>query len=181
MTFGGFDLSRFVPNNISFSLAPDISRDLVVGLQSITILSAHDSASQPQALLPSPILTFIDSTLPYIYLPVESCQMFEKAFGLSWNDTAAMYWVDDTVHQALMTTNPTFEFKIGNSKTGGPTVDISFPYASFDLEAKNPFISNATRYFPIQQAANESQYTLGRAFLQEAYGYRHALLSSFLR
>jgi hypothetical protein len=26
LTFGGYDLSRFVPNNVSFSLAPDISR-----------------------------------------------------------------------------------------------------------------------------------------------------------
>ncbi len=79
-----------------------------------------------------------------------------------------MYWVNDTVHQALVTANPNITFTIGNSNTGGPTVDIRFPYASFDLEAKNPFVSSTRRYFPLQRAANASQYTLGRTFLQEA-------------
>lgn len=39
----------------------------------------------------------------------------------------------------------------------------------FDLEASYPIYPNATSYFPIRRAANDSQYTLGRAFLQEAY------------
>jgi hypothetical protein len=29
-------------------------------------------------------------------------------------------------------------------------------------------VSNQTRYFPLQRAANDTQYTLGRTFLQEA-------------
>ena len=169
MTFGGYDLSRFVPNNVSFSLASDISRDLVVGLQSITSSSADKSTSQPQALLPAPILTFIDSTLPYIYLPLESCQAFERAFGLYWDDTDVMYWVNDTVHQTLLSTNPNITFTIGNSEFGSPTVNITFPYASFDLEMKHPAINTTRRYFPLQRAVNDSQYTLGRTFLQEAY------------
>ena len=168
LTFGGYDLSRFFPNDVSFSLAPDISRDLVVGLQSISATTANSNSTK-QNLLPSPIFTFIDSTLPYIYLPLESCRAFERILGLSWNDTDGMYWINDTVHQTLLAANPNFNFTIGNSKTGGPTVDIVFPYASFDLEAKPPFASNTTRYFPIQRAANDSQYTLGRTFLQEAY------------
>ena len=168
LTFGGYDASRFIPNNVSFSLAPDISRDLVVGLQSISSASTSNSAMQSQHLLPSPILTFIDSTLPYIYLPIESCQAFERTFNLSWDDTAGMYWVNDNLHQNLLAANPNITFTLGNSKTGGPTVDIVLPYASFDLEAKHPLAPNTTRYFPIQQAVNESQYTLGRTFLQEA-------------
>lgn len=169
MTFGGYDLSRFVPNNISFSLATDISRDLVVGLQSITTTRvANNGTTQLQPLLPEPILTFIDSTLPYIYLPQESCQAFETAFSLSWNETDEMYWVNETLHQALLTADPRIAFTIGNSKTGGPTVDIEFPYSSFDLEANYPLAPNTTRYFPLQRAANDSQYTLGRTFLQEA-------------
>lgn len=52
LTLGGFDAARFVPNNVSFQLAPDISRDLVVGLQSIT---STDDDGSTQLLLPSPI------------------------------------------------------------------------------------------------------------------------------
>ena len=166
LTFGGYDRSRFVPNNLSFSLAPDITRDLVVGLQSITSTTANQSTT---SLLPSPILTFIDSTQPHIYLPIESCEAFEKAFGLVWNATAKTYWVDDDLHQKLLTTNPNITFTIGNSLAEGPTVDVVLPYASFDLEAKSLAVANTPRFFPLRRAANESQYTLGRTFMQEAY------------
>lgn len=165
LTFGGYDLSRLIPNNVTFDLAPDISRDLVVGLQSIT----YDMDASTVSLLPTSILAFIDSTIPWIYLPLESCQEFERAFGLTWNATVDLYLVNDTLHQSLTARNPNITFQIGNSQTGGPTVDIVLPYASFDLLASYPLVSEASRYFPLQRATNESQYTLGRTFLQEAY------------
>lgn len=155
-----------MPNNVTFDLAPDISRDVVVGLQSISSTAANGSAI---SLLPNSILTFIDSTLPYIYLPLEACRAFETEFSLVWSDNEAMYFVDDTLHQSLTARNPNFTFQIGNSQTGGPTVDIVLPYASFDLLASYPMTPNATRYFPLQRATNSTQYTLGRTFLQEAY------------
>ena len=165
LTFGGYDRSRFIPNNVSFSLAPDISRDLVVGLQSITATMANGST---KSLLPSSILTFIDSTLPYIYLPVEACTLFEEAFGLVWNSTVEQYLVNDTQHQILLAKNPNFTFRVGDSKTGGPTVDIVLPYASFDLQAEYPLLLDTSRYFPLQPG-NDTTYLLGRTFLQEAY------------
>ena len=120
------------------------------------------------SLLPDPVLTFIDSTLPFIYLPSSACQLFEKSLGLQWNATLELYTVDDALHQDLLNTQPTFSFTIGNSKTGGPIVDIELPYASFDLNASYPYVPDSLRYFPIQRATNDSQLTLGRTFLQEA-------------
>ena len=168
LTLGGYDRSRFIPNNVSLSLATDISRDLVVGLHSVTSTSSNDSLTEQTSLLPTPILAFIDSTLPYFYLPVEACKKFERTLGLSWSETDAMYWVNDTLHDSLVASNITFTFTLGDSAVGGPTVQIALPYASFDLEVKSPFESKSMRYFPLQQAYNESEYTLGRAFLQEA-------------
>jgi hypothetical protein len=46
---------------------------------------------------------------------------------------------------------------------------VVLPYAAFDLQAEHPIYANTTNYFPIRRAVNESQYTLGRAFMQEAY------------
>jgi len=80
-----------------------------------------------------------------------------------------MYLVDDALHRNLLSENPAFTFTIGNSQVGGPTVDIVLPYSSFDLEAKYPSVLNNTHYFPLLRAANDSQYTLGRTFLQDAY------------
>ena len=120
-------------------------------------------------LLPSSILTFIDSTQPYIYLPVESCQAFEAAFGLVFDDSTGYYYLDDAQHQALLAMNPNITFSIGNLLTGGATVDIVFPYASFDLLKTSPAVDQPTRFFPLRRADNDTQYTLGRTFLQEAY------------
>lgn len=153
---------------MSLSLAPDITRDLVVGLLSITSTTSNPSTTQTQLLLPNPILTFIDSTLPYIYLPLEACQEFEKKLGLAWDSSAEMYWVNDTLHQSLLSKNLSFTFTIADTIDRGSAVNIALPYASFDLEVKYPFEADTTRYFPLQQAVNESQYTLGRTFLQEA-------------
>ncbi|KAJ9656578.1 hypothetical protein H2201_008493 [Coniosporium apollinis] len=43
------------------------------------------------------------------------------------------------------------------------------PYGSFDLNASAPLFDTSTRYFPLKRAVNDSQYTLGRTFLQQAY------------
>lgn len=171
MIFGGYDRSRFIPNNVSFSLVPDISRDLVVGLQSIT---AIDSSGSNTSMLSSPILTFIDSTVPYIYLPTDACHAFEKTFGLIWDQETHMYLIDDKIYENLMKMNPNFTFTIGDSKESKSTVDIVLPYASFDLVANPPLIKDTnTRYFPLQRAANASQHTLGRTFLQERLAFHN--------
>ncbi|CAF9920934.1 MAG: hypothetical protein ALECFALPRED_001671 [Alectoria fallacina] len=166
LTFGGYDLSRIIPNNVPFFLAPDISRDLVVGLQSITSTHANASAA---SLLSSPILTFIDSTLPYIIVPEETCLAFENVFGLMRSTSLDLYVVNDTLHHNLITHNPSFTFRIADSIGGGPTVDIVMPYASFDLSIDHPLLPDNTNYFPLKRAQDSSQYTLGRTFLQEAY------------
>lgn len=181
LTFGGYDSSRIIPNNVSFSLAADISRDLLVSLQAITVTYANGSVTPFLPMrLPTPIWTFIDSTIPYIYLPTDVCKTFEEVFGLQWNATYQKYFVDDNVHENLLAANPNITFQIGNSTFGGATVDIVLPYASFDLMLEYPLtpgslpgslpgnLPPSLRYFPLIRAANESQYTLGRTFLQEA-------------
>ncbi len=164
LTLGGYDTTRFVQNNVTFAFGPDSSRDLVVAIQSIT----SDAATSP--LLSNVIYAYIDSLIPNIWLPVEACKAFEQAFGLTYNETAELYFVNDTLHDRLVSQNPNVTFKlVSSSSTGKNTVDIVMHYGSFDLTAKYPIINNATRYFPLKQAQNDSQYTLGRAFLQDAY------------
>jgi len=149
---------------MSFAFAPDISRDLTVGLQGI---SANLQGTNNE-LLPEGIFTFIDSTVPSIWLPLAACQQFEKVFGLTWDETTELYLVNDTLHTILMNNNASFTFSLGNSTKGGPILNITLPYASSDLSVSYPIVANTTRYFPIIRATNDIQYTLGRAFLQEA-------------
>ena len=165
LTLGGYDVSRFTPNPVSFKFAPDNSRELVIGVQSITSVSQNGATHN---LLPSGILAYVDSTVSQIWLPLEACQAFETAFGLTYNETSKLYPVNDTLHQALTVQNASISFVLGNTQSGGETVNITLPYLSFDLQATWPAVDNDVRYFPLKRADNETQYTLGRTFLQEA-------------
>ena len=165
LTLGGYDTTRFIENDVTFQFGPDTSRDLIVPIQSIT--SATPASSQ---LLSDVIYAYIDSLVPHIWLPLEVCKAFERAFGLMYNDTAELYLVNDTLHDRLSSQNPNVTFTLGvPGSTKNKTVDIVMHYGSFDLMADYPNVPNALRYFPLKQAHNNSQYTLGRAFLQDAY------------
>ena len=164
LTLGGYDTTRFIPNNVTFAFGPDTSRDLIVPIQSIT----SDIGISP--LLTSVIYAYIDSLVPHIWLPLQVCRAFEQAFDLTYNETAELYFVNDTLHDRLVSKNPNVTFKLGlPGSTKNNEVDIVMHYGSFDLIADYPVVNNATRYFPLKQAQNDSQYTLGRAFLQDAY------------
>ena len=165
LTLGGFDTSRFVQHNVTFPFGPDTSRDLIVPIQSITSDAAGGSP-----LLSDVIYAYIDSLVPHIWLPLEVCKAFERAFGLTYNETAGLYLVNDTLHERLSSQNPNVTFTLGvPGSAKNNTVDIVMHYGSFNLMADYYTVSNATRYFPLKQAHNNSQYTLGRAFLQDAY------------
>lgn len=167
LTLGGYDQSRFVPNDLSFSFAPSELRDLVVGIQSITSTQQNGTSS---SLLPSGIMAYIDSTVPEIWLPVEACLAFETAFKLTYDKKSSLYLVDDDLHDSLVAQNANVSFTLGLTGTGGKTINITLPYHSFDLQVSPPVagVESASRYFPLRRAENNTQYTLGRTFFQEA-------------
>ena len=165
LTLGGYDASRLTPNDVSFTFAPAKQRQLVASVQSITY---SDSKGQ-QPLLSAGILALVDSTVPYLWLPVSACTAFEKTFGIVWDPIANLYLVNDTTHTSLVKSNPSVIFQVSNSLSGGPSVNITFPYASFDLNASYPLVKQNQRYFPLQRAADDASYTLGRTFFQEAF------------
>ena len=166
LTLGGYDASRFAPNAISFPFASDISRNLVIGLQSIEF---SDSNTKSKDLLSEGILTFVDSTVPHIWLPFSACTKFEDAFGIAYDKQTDLYLVNDTLHETLLAQNASVTMVLGNDVRGGNTVNITLPYPSFDLEASYESLKGTTRrYFPLRRAANDTQYTLGRTFLQES-------------
>lgn len=162
---GGFDASRFTPNDVSFTIGSDLSRSKMVALQSVVYT---DSNSKGTVLLKEPILTLVDSTVPHIWLPLEACQQFETAFGITYDAITNLYLINDTVHDTLVKTNPQVVFQLANSLTGGPVVSITLPYASFDLQVSEPLVKNSSRYFPLRHAKDDTQYTLGRTFFQES-------------
>ncbi|KAF7125408.1 hypothetical protein CNMCM5793_001586 [Aspergillus hiratsukae] len=164
LILSGYDTSRFTMNSVSFTMAGDITRDLVVYLQSISY-----SGSSSATLLSEPIAIFIDSTDPNLWLPESVCDAFEKAFGLTLDSETGLYLVNDTHNTELLNSNAQVTFRLSDVASGGDAVTIILPYKAFALTAQPPLVKNSSYYFPLKRAANSSQYTLGRTFLQEAY------------
>ncbi|MAD83081.1 MAG: hypothetical protein CL912_08955 [Deltaproteobacteria bacterium] len=165
LTLGGYDSSRFTPNNLTFDFPTNDDADLTVRLEAI-------STSSSISLLPSPINTVLDSTVSHIWLPTSACTLFENAFGLTWNETAQLYFVSETQHTLLQAQNPSVTFTLRRPDTVASAterINITLPYGAFDLTASWPLVESETRYFPLKRANDSSQYILGRAFFQEAY------------
>jgi hypothetical protein len=84
------------------------------------------------------------------------------------DNTTGLYLISTSQYATLNAINPSVTFTLANSLSGGLTVDIVLPFKAFILQAAPPFAPNTTSYFPLKLAANNTQYTLGRTFLQEA-------------
>lgn len=159
LTLGGYDRARFIPNQVYFPLSS--TADFPVQIQGIF---TNNTAS----LLSTPVPASLDSTVPYLYLPNATCLLFEKAFGLVWNDTANLYLLNDTQYATLKAKNPTITLKL-SPQGSTATVNITLPYSAFDLTASAPLVTSKTRYFPLKPSNNTVPTTIGRIFFQEAY------------
>ncbi|KAH7030063.1 aspartic peptidase domain-containing protein [Macrophomina phaseolina] len=163
LTLGGYDNARFSNNSqVVVDFAADQERALTVQVNSITTTSSETPlVSQKMNML-------IDSTVPYIFLPDFAYQAFEKEFNLVWNDTARLYLLNETTYKALVEKDAEISLNIGSS---AQTTTITFPIGAFLLNASYPLVpgNQSQYYFPIMRANTSDQWTLGRAFLQEAY------------
>jgi Eukaryotic aspartyl protease len=168
LILGGYDSSRFKSSGISFSFASSDARNLQVGVQSIvgsnTLLGVNSFTTKGGHL------SLVDSSIPEMWLPREVCDSFQAALGLTYDDATGRYLVNDTIHSQLQSLNPKFTFKLGNTAyDNGNSTNIVLPYASFDQTIGYPVYSSSKNYFPIRRATDNSQYTVGRVLLQEAY------------
>lgn len=187
LTLGGVDTNRFVPNSASFTLSPN--QQPVVSIDTISVsCEPLASATQypdwktrsPLALLDSTqaVYATIDSSTPFLWLPETVCDSFAAALNLTYNDTLGLYLFQEggTTPDILQQWNMTFTFTISDYPESNNKADLAISYNAFDLQLTYPFpnldanfTSPATPYFPLRRAANDTQYVIGRAFLQETY------------
>ena len=111
----------------------------------------------------------IDSTVSQLWLPQALCDSLEEFMGLSYDSSTELYLINATARDRLISLSPEFTFTLAPDATTQVTTNIVLPYAAFDQQIGLPTYENNTSYFPIRRAANDSQFVLGRTFLQEAY------------
>jgi hypothetical protein len=163
LTLGGYDAAKFEPNGLTWNFDAETNRELIVNVASITIFTGGSNIT----LITNNFPAFIDSTVPYFFLPADVCRKFEQVFGITYDNRSQLYLVSDSLRTQLKTQASTVTISLANL-TSKDTVNITFPYDAFDLTATHPLLDNATSYFPLKEANNSGQVTLGRAFLQEA-------------
>jgi hypothetical protein len=165
LTLGGFDQSRLFPSNINFPFDRDNSRPLSLNVYSITATDTENGTS----LLDEQTYFELDFTVPHLWLPRKTCDLFESAFRLSYDSDTDLYTVNESTHDYLLTTNPTITIGLGASADPVKRVNVVLPYSAMDLVASHPIYQSdkSVRYFPIRRASEH--FTLGRVLLQEAY------------
>ncbi|KKY19779.1 putative eukaryotic aspartyl protease family protein [Phaeomoniella chlamydospora] len=185
LTLGGFDRVRYIPNDVTFSL--DANARPVVALNQMLVtstanLSTH-TGSGPNWTSPLTLssesdaaLFVIDSSTPFLWLPETVCDRFANAFGLFYNETLQLYTYENNVTSPteLGNWNLTFTFTIADTPGSSKSINLTLPFDAFNLQLSSPFPGlNTTKspleYFPLRRAANSTQYTIGRLFLQETY------------
>lgn len=169
---GGRNTARYHPHNVSFQL--DANQDPVATIQSMTLEATGIPpwGPGPYTLLLQPIKVVIDSTTPFMWLPQVVCAQFENALGLVWDPTTKLYLMTNTtLYNNLVQLNLTWTFTLTNLPGDIARTQITVPYSAFDLTIGLPFVNSTTdvKYFPLKRATSDNQFTLGRAFLQEAY------------
>ncbi|KAK0773367.1 hypothetical protein LTR87_016410 [Friedmanniomyces endolithicus] len=168
LVIGGYDQSRLAANAIVASLARTDNLTLQVAVQGIVATNTL-AGTISFSLDTGPLSMVVDSTVSQLWLPQIVCDRIAQAFGLTYDGASQLYLLNDSVHDALLNRAPELTFTVSANKTASTTTSIVFPYVAFDLQAGIPIFESNMRYFPMRQAANETQCVLGRAFLQEAY------------
>ena len=168
LTLGGYDAAMFVSTPITFDMIfnPDL-RGLIVNLTSIEYRSSTPRQSIP--LLTSAMTVLVDSQAVDMWLPLDVCSRFEQAFDLSYDSAINRYIIDRSSHQVLQNSTASVVFTLRGRE--GALVDITLPYASFDLKLSSPIVNTTAYYFPLRRSNSTYQMDLilGRTFLQEAW------------
>ena len=182
LILGGVDQNRFTPNDLLISLATGYQP--VVAINSITVSDGIDVLPSNWNTNPLPLMdesdaaTFtIDTSSPFMSLPTSVCDNFAQALNLTYNDTLQLYMFEENASPSVLDTwNLNFTFSVGDLPGSGHSVDLTVPYDAFKLQLSYPYPdldasygSAPINYFPLRRAGNNSQYTIGRAFLQETY------------
>jgi hypothetical protein len=175
-------MNRFEPHNVTFGLNPTQQPEAFLSAISMSSpeAQANNSLSSVELIKPEAgIYVIIDSSTPFLWLPKSVCERFAEELGLSYNETLQLYTFDrnNSIHDDLRSRNLEFTFSLSDTSTPSQMVNVTLPYAAFDLQLTYPYIPNTTyddpeatkNYFPLRQATSDDQYTLGRSFLQEAY------------
>ncbi|KAH6896771.1 hypothetical protein B0T10DRAFT_556640 [Thelonectria olida] len=117
----------------------------------------------------SSLKVLVDGCSPYLTLPKSTCEAISSYLPIYYNENLGLYlWntTSDKYHQIVSSASAlSFSF-IADSNTDPITIRVPFMHLNLTLET--PLSDNPKPYFPCHVNGGD-RYTLGRAFLQDAF------------
>ncbi|KAI1440443.1 acid protease [Annulohypoxylon stygium] len=175
--FGGYDQNRIVGDVLSYQ--DDYTKDIT--LKDITIKVIDGSSpwkfdslggllsSGNSSITSGGLQVSVDGCSPYLSLPKSTCDAVAKNLPVTYNEDLGLYYWNtaDPKYSQIVNSASVLEFVfIGDSNT--KNVSISVPFRHLNLTLTAPLVENPTQYFPCYTGPSKG-YTLGRAFLQDAF------------
>lgn len=182
--FGGYDRNRIVGNVLTLGGTGDISNELTLNDISINVIdgsSPFDFGDSQTGLLAEGnsslssggLKVHVDGCSPYLTLPSSTCEAIASHLPVTKNEALGLYtWnTDDAKYTQVVNSASALIFSfIGSSNTDQITIAVPFRHLNLTLDA--PLVTSKTQYFPCYTGP-AGQYTLGRAFLQDAFVGAH--------
>ncbi|KAI1375735.1 acid protease [Hypoxylon crocopeplum] len=175
--FGGYDQNRIVGDILSFR--DDYTKSITLKDVGIKVVDGSSPwefeslggllSSGNDSITSGGLQVSVDGCSPYLSLPKSTCDAIAKNLPVDYNQESGLYFwkTDDPKYTQIVNSASVLEFVfIGDSNTKNVTISVPFRHLNLTLTA--PLIDKPTQYFPCYTGPFKS-YTLGRAFLQDAF------------
>lgn len=110
----------------------------------------------------------IDPTLPYLYLPRETCDAMAAELPVTFNEGLGLYFWDtgNSSYQKITSSPAYMSFTFEKDAVNTQSITIKVPFQLLKLTLQEPLVEHNTTYFPCYPS---DSFVLGRAFLQAAF------------
>ncbi|KAF2968565.1 hypothetical protein GQX73_g4944 [Xylaria multiplex] len=175
--FGGYDQNRIIGNIITES--DDYTK--AISLKDISIRVVDGSspwdfeyrggllAENNASISSGGIKVSVDGCSPYLTLPKSTCDAIAEHLPVKYNEKLGLYmWQEDDAKYSQIVSSASaldFTFLAGSNTQ---RVNISVPFRHLNLTLTEPLVDSDQQYFPCYTGSTRG-YTLGRAFLQDAF------------
>lgn len=111
----------------------------------------------------------IDPTVPYLYLPRDTCDAIAKELPVTYNKGLGLYFWNATEesYRNIVSSPAYLSFTFWKNEGSNKDITIKVPFKLLNLTLEKPLVNQDTPYFPC--FPTNSTYKLGRAFLQAAF------------
>ncbi|RYP46610.1 hypothetical protein DL768_007232 [Monosporascus sp. mg162] len=174
--FGGYDQNRVIGDIITETddytkeiTLRDITINVVEGASPWTFASMSGILARGNDSIGSAgIQVSVDGCSPYLTLPRSTCDALASHLPVDYDEDLGLYiWNTNDRRYAQIVGSPSalqFTFLSGSNTQN---VTISMPFLHLNLTLEAPLVEEPQQYLPCFTGSD--RYTLGRAFLQDAF------------